>query len=423
MTTVGFGSVDGARSNVQKGPYHRDEVIYDLVLRGATVIDPSQGLNGPCEVAVRAGRIAAVEREILAPSTETVDLEGKILTPGWIDIHAHVYPGATTWGYHADAHCLSTGVTTIVDAGSSGWANFRGLLDYVMLPSRTQVLAFVHLSGIGLTYGPLGELVDIRYADPERTALVIRNWPDRCVGVKIRAGLFQLGEHGIEPVRLAVQAAERSGTPVMAHMGVGIPLPDVLDEMRPGDILTHCFHEKGDTILGDGDTVIPAAWEARERGVLFDLGHGGGSFTFAVARQALAQGFPSDVISTDLHTGSLSDPVHSLPETASKMLLLGMDLEEVVRQTTAGPAAAIGREEELGTLKVGTVADLAAFEIKEGGFDFTDVRDVVETGDRMIAPVMTVREGKVFRPEDLKDELEEAEARVEEMRRLVRGQT
>jgi dihydroorotase len=193
--------------------------------------------------------------------------------------------------------------------------------------------------------------------------------------------------------------------------------------MRSGDILTHCFHEKGDTILGDGDTVIPEAWEARERGVLFDLGHGGGSFTFAVARKALADGFPSDVISTDLHTGSLNDPVHSLPETASKMLHLGMDLKEVIRQTTAAPAAAIGLGENLGTLRVGSVADLSAFEIRQGDFRFRDVRDVEETGKRTIAPVLTVREGKVYRPEDLAEEMQEVVARVEEMRRLVTGRT
>jgi dihydroorotase len=408
---------------VQKGPYHRDEVTYDLVLKGATVIDPSQDLNGRYEVAVRGGRVAAVEKEILAPSKEIVELEGKILTPGWIDIHAHVYPGATTWGYHADAHCLSTGVTTIVDAGSAGWANFRGLLDYVMAPSRTQILAFVHVSGIGLTYGPLGELLDLRYADPERTAMVIRNWPDRCVGVKIRAGAPQLGEHGVKAIRLALRAAELSGTPLMAHMGQEFPLPDVLNELRAGDIATHCFHQKGDTILGDEEKVIPAAREARKRGVLFDLGHGGGSFTFAVAKQALAQGFPSDVISTDLHTGSLDDPVHSLPETASKMLHLGMGLEEVVRQTTAAPANAICRGDELGTLKVGTVADLAAFEIQEGSFKLTDVRDFVETGERMITPVLTVREGKVYRPGDLVEELAEGRERVEEMRSLMSGKS
>lgn len=407
---------------MQKGPYHRDEMTHDLVFRGARVIDPSQDIDGTYDVAVRNGLISAVEKEVLAPAKETVSLDGRILTPGWIDIHAHVYPGATTWGYHADAHCLSTGVTTIVDAGSAGWANFKGLLDYVMTPARTQILAFVHVSGIGLTYGPLGELVDLRYADPERTAAVIRRWPERCVGVKIRVGVFQLGDNGLEAVRLATRAAELSGTPVMAHMGVGIPLPEVLAEMRPGDILTHCFHEKGDTILGDGESVIPEVWAARERGVLFDLGHGGGSFTFAVARRALADGFPSDAISTDLHTGSLEDPVESLAETASKMLHLGMDLGDVIRQTTSAPAAAIRREAELGTLRVGTVADLAAFEIREGDFRFTDVRDVVETGNRMIAPVLTVREGKVYRPEALAEEVAEARARVAEMKGLVKGQ-
>ena len=396
-------------------------MVYDLVLKGGTVIDGAQGLNGVYDVAIRGETIAAVEKEIAEPARETVDLAGRILTPGWIDIHTHIYAGATTWGIRADALCLATGVTTVVDAGSPGWANFMGFRDYVAAPARTQVLTFVHISGIGLTYGPVGEMVDMRYADPERTAYVIGTWPELCVGVKVREGSHQVGENGVAPLKLAVKAAEFSNSRVMVHAGAGVPLPDVLGEVRPGDIVTHCYHGGGDTILGNEETVIPEVWEARERGVLFDLGHGGGSFLFDVAKKALAQGFPSDVISTDLHVHCLNDPVHSLPETASKMLNLGMELPEVVYQTTAAPAAAIGREDELGTLKVGTVADLAAFEVREGAFEFRDVADNLEMGARMIQPVATVRKGTVYRPEDLKEEVAETLRRAREMNGLIRG--
>ena len=247
---------------------------------------------------------------------------------------------------------------------------FHGFRDYVAAPARTQVLTFVHISGIGLTYGPVGEMQDLRYADPERTAYIISRWPELCVGVKVREGRQQVGDNGVAPLKLAVEAAELSDSKVMVHAGAGVPLPEVLGEVRRGDIVTHCYHGGGDTILGSEERVIPEVWAARERGVLFDLGHGGGSFLFEVAKKALAQGFPSDVISTDLHVHCLNDPVHSLPETASKLLNLGMELQEVVYQTTTAPAAAIGRSDELGTLKVGTVADLAAFEVREGAFEF-----------------------------------------------------
>ena len=331
-------------------------MTYDLVLKGATVIDGAQGLNGEYDVAVSDKKIAAVEKEIAEPARETVDLGGRILTPGWIDIHTHVYAGATTWGILGDALCLATGVTTVVDAGSPGWANFMGFRDYVAAP-----------------------------------------------------------------LKLAVEAAELSNSRVMVHAGAGVPLPDVLGEVRPGDIVTHCYHGGGDTILGNGERVIPEVWAARERGVLFDLGHGGGSFLFEVAKKALAQGFPSDVISTDLHVLCLNDPIYSLPETASKMLNLGMELPEVVYQTTAAPASAIGREDELGTLKVGTVADLAAFEVRDGAFEFRDVGDNLEVGSRMITPVLTVRKGRVYRPDDLNDEIAETFQRAREMKALVRG--
>lgn len=385
-------------------------MAYDLVLHGATVIDPSQGLHARRDVAVRDGHVAAVEERIEDPAGERIALDGKILTPGWIDIHAHVYAGSTTWGIQPDAYCLATGVTTVVDAGSAGWANFIGFRDYIAAPSRTRVLAFLHISGIGLTYGPLGEMTDMSYADPERTAFVAHEFADTCVGIKVRQGSDQVGANGVEPLRLGVAAAAMAGIPVMVHIGRGVPLPDVLELMRPGDILTHCYQGVGDTVVGptaEGEHVIPEVWAARERGVLFDLGHGGGSFLYDVAQKALAQGFVSDVISTDIHAHSIRSPVHSLPETASKLLNLGVPLPDVVHQVTTAAAAAIGRDSELGTLRPGAPADLAAFELKEGEFEFFDVRNTRETGSHLLEPFLTVRAGTPYRPADLEAEVEE----------------
>ncbi len=393
--------------------------MYDLILSGATVIDPAQGLCGVRDVAITKDKIAAVEAQITAPARERISLQGKILTPGWIDIHAHVYAGATTWGIKADAHCLATGVTTIVDAGSSGWANFIGFRDYVAAPARTRVLAFVHISGIGLTYGPLGEMEDLRYGDPERTAFVVHNWSDTCVGVKVRQGGFQVGQNGVEPLRLAVKAAEMARVPVMVHIAVGVPLPAVLELLRRGDIVTHCYQGTGDSIVGKEGHILPQVWQARQQGVFFDVGHGGGSFDYEIAKQALARGFRADVISTDLHAHSLEDPVYSLPETASKLLNLGVELTEVVRLCTSAPAAAIGRGEELGSLKAGTAADLAAFEVQEGEFTFRDVRGRVETGRQRIEPVLTVRAGRTYRPDDLRAEVEETRQRARQMKAIT----
>ena len=199
---------------------------------------------------------------------------------------------------------------------------------------------------------------DLRYADPERTAYIISRWPGTLCGREGARGQATGGDNGVAPLKLAVEAAELSDSKVMVHAGAGVPLPEVLGEVRRGDIVTHCYHGGGDTILGSEERVIPEVWAARERGVLFDLGHGGGSFCLEVAKKALAQGFPSDVISTDLHVHCLNDPVHSLPETASKLLKPGDGVAGGRLQTTTAPAAAIGRSDELGTLKVGTVADL-----------------------------------------------------------------
>ena len=253
-------------------------MAYDLLLRGARVLDSTQELDDVRDIAIQDGRIAALAAHLDGSAREEIDLRGKLLTPGWIDIHAHLYPGSTTWGIYADALYLSTGVTTAVDAGSAGWANLQGYLDHVVAPARTQFLAFVHICGIGLTYGPLPELADMRYADPERTAFMIEHFAQHCVGVKVRQGEGQVEGNGVEPLRLAVQAAAWADVPVMVHIGRGVPLPDVLALLRPRDIVTHCYQGTGDGIIGNDDTLIAEAIEARKQGILFDVGHGGGSF-------------------------------------------------------------------------------------------------------------------------------------------------
>ncbi len=248
---------------------------------------------------------------------------------------------------------------------------------------------------------------------------MISMWPHHCVGVKVRQGVFQVGTHGVDPLRRAIEAAEMVNTRVMVHIDKGVALPSILELLRPGDIVTHCYQGKGDHIIGDDDKVIPEVYASRDRGVFFDLGHGAGSFHYGIAKRAVELGFLSDVISTDLHVYSLNSPVCSLPETASKLLNIGLDLKEIVRQTTLNPAIVLNRSDEIGTLRTGSIADIAVFSLDEGSFKFTDAHGRQEPGGRMITPHLTVRNGQVFYPDDLKDEVTETIRRAEEMVKIT----
>jgi dihydroorotase len=369
---------------------------YDVLLKGGTVIDPAQQLRNQQDIAITDGKIVAIERDIPAnQATQTVFVAGKYVTPGLVDIHAHVYAGVTTWGIKADPVCTTTGVTTIVDAGSPGWATFPGFRDYIAQAAQTRILTYIHISGIGLVYGPVGEMHEIEYADPGKVADTLMDNRDITIGVKVRQGKFQVGDNGVEPLKLAIKAAELAGTPVMCHIGAGVPLPTVLELMRPGDVITHCFQGRGDSIIDDKGRVIREAWSARDDGVIFDVGHGAGSFRYKVAQRAMEQGFISDVISTDLHTGNINGPVYDFPTTLSKFLHLGLSLEEVIEKSTVAAAKAIGREDELGHLKIGTVADVAVFDLIAGEFEFFDTHGTMLVGERKLQPYLTIREGKL----------------------------
>lgn len=369
---------------------------YDILLKGGTVIDPAQRLNTRRDVAIANGRIAAIEPDIPTQhATQTLLLTDKYVTPGLVDIHTHVYHGVTTWGIRADTICPTTGTTTVVDAGSPSWASFPGFREFIAEPAKTHILTFIHISGIGLIYGPVGEMHEMAYADPGRVAATLQANPDMTVGVKVRQGRMQVGDNGVEPLKLAIQAAERAGTPVMCHIGAGVPLPDILRLLRPGDIITHCFQGNGDNIVDEKGRVIPEAWKAREDGVLFDVGHGGGSFRYEVAQRAMEQGFISDIISTDLHTGNINGPVYDLPTVLSKLMHLGLSLESVIEKATFNAAKSIHRETELGHLRIGSVADVAVFEVLTGEFEFFDAHDTPFIGNQKLNPVFTIREGKL----------------------------
>lgn len=380
---------------------------YDLILRGGRVIDPSQSLDGVRDVAVADGKIAAVAENLTGTARQTIDARGKLVTPGLIDIHTHVYAGMTTWGVKPDPAALRSGVTTLVDAGSPSWVTVHGFRWYIVEPAHTRVLTFIHISGIGLVYGPVGEMRDLDYAEPEKVAEAVRENADLAVGVKVRQGQSQVGHNGVEPLRLAIEAAAQANTRVMCHIARGVPLPDVLALLRPGDIVTHCFQGRGDSIIDETGRIVPAAWEAKQRGVIMDVGHGAGSFRWEVAERALEQGFLPDVISTDLHTGNILGPVYDMPTTMSKFLHLGLSLQQVIAASTVTPARVIGRD-DLGTLRVGAPADIAVFDMVEGAFEMFDTHRRSRIVRQKLQPIYTIAQGKAFRCDEVEPEPEAA---------------
>jgi dihydroorotase len=370
---------------------------FDLVLRGGRVIDPAQGIDAIRDVGIRHGRIAAV-----APALDTAgcpdarDAAGTYICPGLVDLHGHWYEGGL-YGIRADIG-LNHGVTTAVDAGSTGFANFPEFRRTAMAASRTRLLAFVHISFLGLHAPFAEELLELRYARPIETAAIIEAHPGAAVGVKVRIGAMT-GDHGNTAFDLAREAADSARVPLMVHISTGADERYILDHLRPGDILTHCFHGRGNGMLAQrADGFIAEVQRARERGVIFDIGHGCGSFSWETAQRAFEHYFWPDTISTDLHRYSVDEPwCVTLPNVISKFLCLGMTLNDAIAKTTSAPAAVLQMAGEIGSLRAGSVADLLQFRVREGDFAFTDADLKVRRGNRLVEPLLTVRGGVAYR--------------------------
>ena len=371
----------------------------DILIRQGEVIDPSQNLRGIRDVAVRDGKIAAVAEKLVdVEARHTVDARGQLVVPGLIDIHVHVYRGHSPFGLDPDPLCPAGGVTTMLDVGTAGSYNFGGFHRDVICPAQTQILGLVNLSCIGLVAANLGELCDRRYADVAGVIETIKQYPDAAIGVKIRAGKHIIGdgEQGWANFRDAVTAARESGTWLMVHIGESpMSVPEMLELMQPGDCITHCFKGGSTRVLDDNGRVFDAVRAAAERGVIFDVGHGFGSLQWEVVEAALEQGFEPTTISTDLHTKNIHGPVYDMPTTMSKFLMLGVPLERVIEMSTTRPAAALNRGNELGTLREGTVADVAVLEQRDGRFIFTDSYQQTRIGDKLLVAATTVRRGEI----------------------------
>jgi len=372
---------------------------YDVLVRQGEVIDPSQALRGVRDVAIRDGKIAALAERLPGDSAaQEIDARGLYVVPGLIDLHVHVYRDHMPLGLDADSLCPAGGVTTMLDAGSAGSANFAGFRRDVVERADTRVLALVNLSRIGLIAASLGELMDPRYADPEGVVRTIRENPDVAIGVKIRAGKHIIGDgaQGWSHLRQAVAAARESGTWLMVHIGeCPMSLPDLAAHLQAGDCITHCFKSGSTRVLDGRDRLYPEMHEAAARGIVFDVGHGYGSFDWNVAEAALEQGFPPTTLSTDLHTMNIHGPVYDMPTTMSKFLLLGVPLEQVIEMSTTRPAAVLGRAGDLGTLRLGSIADVAVLEKRGGRFLFRDSYRQTRIGTELLVAAATVRGGRI----------------------------
>ena len=371
---------------------------FDLLLTGAQVIDPARSFNQQADVGITDGRISKVGTNLdPAGCPDVREVAGKYVCPGLIDLHGHWYEGNL---YGIDPLiCLNHGVTTAVDAGSTGYANFPEFRRTVLDSCLTNVLAFVHISFMGLHAPYAEELLDLRYARPKETAAVIAKHPGRAVGVKLRIGAMT-ANHGLAALDLALSAARDARVPLMVHVSRGAEESEILRRLRPGDILTHCFHGRGNGMITE--SILPEALDARKRGVIFDVGHGCGSFSWDTARKAFEHHFYPDTISTDLHRYSATEPLCvSLPQVMSQMLCLGMSLEDVILKTTAVPARVLGKEQQIGTLAPGAQADVLVFDLETGDFPFADTHLKVRHGSKRIVPRLLIKSGRVHSPGSL----------------------
>ncbi len=370
---------------------------FDLLIRGGQVIDPASGRNSMMDVAIKRDRIAAVDHAIPAESAfHVIDASGQIVTPGLVDLHTHVYWGATYWGIHADPVASRTGVTTWLDVGSAGAFTLPGFREFVVKPANARIYALLNISYIGLV-GPTYELSNIDYCDTALFAKLLHNNRDIVLGVKARIDKNTTRGTGIEPLKRARQAADECELPLMVHIGQGPPeIADVLSHMKPGDILTHCFTGHSMRIIDDSGKMLDVAKQLWDAGVILDIGHGAGSFSFETAEAMIAAGHLPDVISSDIHQLSINGPMFDLPTCMSKFLALGLSLPDVIRASTSRPAEVMGMGEQLGSLKPGAMADVAMFTIDQGHFPFYDIHMNRRDGTQLIRNTCTIVNGRVL---------------------------
>src|SRR6266851_2693216 len=378
--------------------------MYDLLLKGGTVVDPSVGLHGVHDIAVQDGKIARIAPTIPREEASRIhEVAGKIVTPGLIDLHAHVFDGFTSNGVHPDLGGVYAGVTTLVDAGSAGCATFAGFPQHIIPACHTEIIPFLHICQTGLATNP--DIIAERSINLDATLRVTDQYKGLICGIKARMVSPALEIFGMEMPRLAKRAARESGIKLMVHIGDTEKRYDptvirsLLPLLEPGDILTHYFTANPGGVLDANGHLVPEAREARDRGVWFDTAHGRKNFSFDVGRRCIEQGLLPHCISTDLTVPGRIHTVHSMTEIMTRFLGLGFTLAQVVTMSTANPARAIGAAHRLGSLAVGRQADISVLELREGDWVVYDVLGESLRVRQAVVPFVTVKKGQVFTPD------------------------
>jgi dihydroorotase len=367
---------------------------FDLLIRGGTVVDPAGGVKRRADVGISGEKIAAIEDSLPADrGAEVVDASGLYVTPGLVDLHTHCYYGATGLGTEADPIAARSGVTTWVDAGSFGCTQAEGFRKFIVEPSQVRIFGYVYLYPDNRN----PDMDHVKYVRSfvKRTGETVTANRDILLGIKLQVGANMNGRYSYDFLKIARELCDTYRIPMMAHISFAPPETDqVMELMKPGDIVTHCYNRHTLGILDESGKVRQSVRDARARGVLFDVGHGLGSFNFEAARKALADGFVADTISTDIYNLNVKGPVYDMPTTMSKMMYLGMSFDDVLLRTTAAPAKIINRVESLGTLKVGGPADVALLAIEEGAFPLTDSQRNTVTAKQRIVSKAAICRGK-----------------------------
>ncbi|NLV73467.1 MAG: amidohydrolase/deacetylase family metallohydrolase [Chloroflexi bacterium] len=371
---------------------------YDLLIRGGQVYDSMQGLLQPADVAVKGGTIVAIGPNLGGSAERVIDAHGHMVCPGLIDMHTHLGFELHTHVIDADDFCPAAGVTTAVDMGSAGAFTLAWYRERAVNRSKTRLYEFINIASLGTIAIHTPYYVDNygKYVDEFETARLIDANRDLVRGIKVFMAGSMTGEWALPALRAARRVADRTGVPIAVHISDPEPqLPPILELLGKGDIVTHCFTGHGQKIIDNAGRLLPEVLQARARGVRFDIGHGAGSFSFATARAALAQGFLPDSISTDLYHANIDGPVWDLPTTLSKLLALGMPLEQVLRAATWAPAVNL-QQPDLGYLRVGGMADICMLTLEEGNFTLADVAGEQVSCRQRLRNDLTIRNGQIL---------------------------
>ena len=376
---------------------------HDLILKGGRIIDPFMKIDGQYDVAFKNMKVSFLgPRSENLKSKEEINISGKIVCPGLIDLHTHVYWGGTMLGVNPEIVARKSGVSTLIDAGSAGAGNYEGFKKFIVDKTGIRILGFINISFAGICgFGKnkaniYPECEDKRLLDSRECVDAISEFKNNIIGIKVRIGNLSSGKSGILPLKVAREVADEVNLPIMTHVDFPPPkIDEVLNFLRPGDIWTHCFRPSPNAPLDNNGNIRESVLRARERGIVFDLGHGAGSLSFEVSRSMLEKNFFPDTLSSDVHKLSINGPAYDLLVTMSKFLNLGLPLSKVIEASTSRPAQVIGRS-DIGNLREGSKADALIFEIKDGNFKYTDVKGETFIGKKKIEIDKIIVGGKIW---------------------------